>query len=451
MTMPAQKIQMPVMGESVRREKAFLMCDKAEETYLLRNGTADTRVFTLLVSRKRFSQHRLRTVSLADVMEACDLGPSAAKKALANHIKAGCCKREDDGRYSYVKVTGPRLATPPALEKRGRWDREAKARDRVNRQEEGQERGHTSGQERGHNYGRLEPKTFDWDGFLPTPKEYRRNVYINTTTTDTDTRAEESRAEHQVADAFAEAVAADAAVVVVGLASQNGEQHPPVGGAADAAVTDLAVPVRDFHDQDPEIQEKPATNNENVPPAAASPAPRTLPAAPAASAAHPVPASLNRRLWTDWVTAFAAVEAAGLSGIWERWQAHVGGSASQQLTHAEQWAEWVSAGLADALRLQVPETIGDTEVRSPARHLAGAMSNRAEEARRNPAPAAGQAAVAPATNLADYAEGDRIRFAGREMTVVEVIGKGLVTDDAEYGLIPLRQVGHAVRIAGGSL
>ena len=78
----------------------------------------------------------------------------------------------------------------------------------------------------------------------------------------------------------------------------------------------------------------------------------------------------------------AAVEAAGLSGIWERWQAHVGGSASQQLTHAEQWAEWVSAGLADALRLQVPETIGDTEVRSPARHLAGAMSNRAEEARR---------------------------------------------------------------------
>ena len=28
-----------------------------------------------------------------------------------------------------------------------------------------------------------------------------------------------------------------------------------------------------------------------------------------------MPASLNRRLWTDWVTAFAAVEAAGLSGI----------------------------------------------------------------------------------------------------------------------------------------
>lgn len=440
MTLPAQNIQLPTPDAPTRTRRVkgeYTLLDNDLIGTLLRTADGKTRVLLALGQQSNYT--RKRGLTHAELMLKTGLSASAVEKALRQLREEGRCEVRDS-IYAYARPTGPRLPAP--TDKRGRYDRqEARAK-----RKEQTAQAHTCTDNRPdtlpYNYTVSAPKNDVQHGEFSPTKEVEGSLYISTTTS-TDTRAEGSLVE-QGAEALAEA-----SVVVVGSASQDSEQHPPVGGAADAANTDSAVPVQDFHDQDPEMQEKPATSTENVPPAAAPLAPRTRPELAAASAAHPVPASLNRLLWPDWVTAFAAIEGAGLSGIWTRWQAHVGGNASQQLAQAERWADWVGAGLADALRLQVPETIADTSVRSPARHLAGAMTNRAEEARRAPAPtSAPTGGNASGLSLSDFAAGERIRLAGHEMTIIEVAAKGLVTDHADYAMIPAAYLGQVQRLGG---
>lgn len=426
MTLPARKIQMPPHpeGETPTRSRraagTYTQVDNDALNILMTTGTAYTRVLSALLSRSNYTHISRRTLSLGDLMTMTGLGASAVEKQLRVLKSEGRCMEGGNG-YGYQEVKGPRLAREPS--KRGRYDRQlAAARREATQAAEGHNRPYTRPDTYPHNYAFSDPKSPVLDVVFLAPEEVIEGSLYISTTTDTDTRAEGTLAgEGQVAEA-------GAVVVVVGEAAPDSEQHPPVGGAADAANTDSAAPVQDFHDQDPEMQEKPATSTENVPPAAAPLAPRTRPELAAASAAHPVPASLNRLLWPDWVTAFAAIEGAGLSGTWTRWQAHVGGNASQQLAQAERWADWVGAGLADALRLQVPETIADTSVRSPARHLAGAMTNRAEEARRAPAPApTSQAAAHDGPVVAPVAGQRRVDPRTGEIWTVESIAYGQVT------------------------
>lgn len=429
MTLPAQKIEMPQMRAPHAGEKHTRLT-KPETNILMTTGVPYTRVLVALISTKWLTRFESRYLSIADLMTMCDLSPASVYAAIKTLTSEGRCHKLE-GRYGYVEVTGPRLSIPRPLSSRGRYDREGgkgARKPKPKKQQKAPAEFHNFVHNPVHNYGR----TYGdfgaikavWDGEKGVPNKLRINVYLTTTTLSGDFARKNwgGFSHHWKASAVAPVV------VVVGSAAQDSEQHPPVGGAADAAKTDSAAPVQDFHDQDPEMQEKPATSTENVPPAAAPLAPRTRPELAAASAAHPVPASLNRLLWPDWVTAFAAIEGAGLSGTWTRWQAHVGGNASQQLAQAERWADWVGAGLADALRLQVPETIADTSVRSPARHLAGAMTNRAEEARRAPAPApTSQAAAHDGPVVAPVTGQRRVDPRTGEIWTVESIAYGQVT------------------------
>lgn len=377
MTMPAHKIQMPPHeGEvatpaSRRAAGTYTTVDNDALDVLMTNGNAYTRVLSALLSRSNYTRLSRRTLSLGDLMALTGLGASAVEKQLRVLKSEGRCEVVE-GRYAYTKPSGPRLSKV-VVDKRGRYDRQEAAAHRQAVTEE-HRRPHTRPDTYPHNYAfsALKFPVLDCVFCSPEGSIEGSNIYISTTTSG-DTRAEGPEGvKHQAAEA-------EAVVVVVGEASPDSELHPPIGGTADAVRAENTLPVQENTDAGTESQQKTATENENVPPpGAATVAPRTQRDGAA-------PAGLNSLLLPDWQAAFGAIEGAGLTGAWLRWAGHVGGSASQQLAQAEQWAEWVGAGLAESLRLQVPETIGDPKVENPVRHLVGAMRNRAEQARRAPA------------------------------------------------------------------
>lgn len=373
MTMPAHKIQMPQMPAPQQGAKHTRL-SKPETSLFLTTGAPYTRVLMALISTKWLTRFEARYLGIADLMVMCELSSASVYAAIKTLTSEGRCHKLE-GRYGYVEVTGPRLSTPRPLDGRGRYDREGGkgARKPKEVQPETPAEFHNPVHNYGHGYGKTDAENAVQDSEKHAPERtIEESIYISTTT-DTDTRAEGTLAgEDQVAKA-------EAVVVVVGEASPESELHPPVGGTADAVRAENALPVQENTDADTESQQKTATENENVPPpGAATVAPRTQRDGAA-------PAGLNSLLLPDWQAAFGTIEGAGLTGAWLRWTGHVGGSASQQLAQAEQWAEWVGAGLAESLRLQVPETIGDPKVENPVRHLVGAMRNRAEQARRAPA------------------------------------------------------------------
>lgn len=387
MTMPAHKIQMPpheaTTPTSRRAAGTYTTVDNDALDVLMTNGNAYTRVLSALLSRSNYTRLSRRALSLGDLMALTGLGASAIEKQLRLLKSEGRCEVVE-GRYAYTKPSGPRLSKL-APEKRGRYDRqEAAARRQTSTGQPTEEhrRPHTRPDTYPHNYAFSALKFPMLDCVFCSPEERIEgsNIYISTTT-DTDTRVEGTLVgEDQVAEA-------DAVVVVVEDASLNGELHPPIGGTANAVKTENVLAVRKNTDTDTESQQKTATKNGNVPP------PGVATVAPRTQRDGAAPTGLNSLLLTDWQAAFGVIEGAGLTGAWLRWVGHVGASASQQLAQAEQWAEWVGAGLAESLRLQVPETIGDPKVENPVRHLVGAMRNRAKQARRAPAAPAPVAAA----------------------------------------------------------
>ncbi|WP_339098277.1 helix-turn-helix domain-containing protein (plasmid) [Deinococcus sp. VB142] len=432
MTMPAHKIQMPPHeGEvatptSRRAAGTYTTVDNDALDVLMTNGNAYTRVLSALLSRSNYTRLSRRTLTLGDLMALTGLGASAVEKQLRVLKAEGRCEVVE-GRYAYTKPSGPRLSKL-APEKRGRYDRqEAAARRQTSPEQPTGEhrRPHTRPDTYPHNYAfsALKFPVLDCVFCSPEGSIEGSNIYISTTTSG-DTRAEGPEGVKR------QAAEAEAVVVVVGDASLNGELHPPIGGTADAVRAENALPVQENTDADTESQQKTTTENENVPPAAAPAAPLTRPEF-AAPAAHPVPASLNRLLAGDWQTAFAQIAGADLSSIWHRWDARLTElagrplSASQQLGEAELWAEWITAGLAADLRLQVPETIRVGT--NPQRHLEAAMKARADQARRAPvAPAPAASTVASGPIVAPVVGQRRVNPENGEIWTIEAVYSGKV-------------------------